>query len=385
MEKRAEEIMQAFALRTGVVGKGINPKRYLWTDAFAVCNFLGLYEESGDSYYKNLALKLVDQVHFVLGRYSKDDRRGGWISGLDEEEAKKHPTIGGLRIGKPLHEREPQEPYDEQLEWERDGQYFHYLVKWMHALSRVTQVTGEYEYNHWAIELAKTAHARFVYRPQGETQKRMYWKMSIDLSRPLVASMGQHDALDAFVTYTELAAIAAGKLQQSKDNELSAEISDALDMCRHMHWMTNDPLGIGGLLLDGSLLAQLIANNAASQEEILLELLFASKNGLDSFLNRNSLHYKAEFRLAFRELGLTIGLEAIDKMSHLLPKEPLLKNLQQYEPLADKVINFWLAKANQQNSTWEEHIDINSVMLATALAPRGYLELHLEADKRKES
>ena len=36
----------------------------------------------------------------------------------------------------------------------------------------------------------------------------MYWKMSIDLSRPLVASMGQHDPLDGFVTCAELDATA---------------------------------------------------------------------------------------------------------------------------------------------------------------------------------
>ncbi len=32
----------------------------------------------------------------------------------------------------------------------------------------------------------------------------MYWKMSIDLTRPLVSSMGQHDPLDGFITYNEI-------------------------------------------------------------------------------------------------------------------------------------------------------------------------------------
>jgi hypothetical protein len=44
--------------------------------------------------------------------------------------------VGGLRIGKPLKERGANEPIDESLEWDRDGQYFHYLTKWMHALCR---------------------------------------------------------------------------------------------------------------------------------------------------------------------------------------------------------------------------------------------------------
>jgi len=378
-----QEIMQAFAVRTGLIGDTVNPKRYLWTDAFAVCNFLRLYEDSGEIKYRDLALKLVNQVHHILGRHREDDARSGWISGLDKEESEKHPTIGGLRIGKPLNERNPGEPYDEQLEWEQDGQYFHYLTKWMHALSRVTQVTGDQQYNLWAIELAKIAHTKFSYRLQGHIEKRMYWKMSIDLSHPLVSSMGQHDALDAFITYQELSATAAGDPERSENTDLSAEIADALNMCHNIHWMTDDPLGIGGLLTDAYRMIQLIVHSSLAGNEMHLKLLHAAKEGLDAFLNTNILSYPAEYRLAFRELGLAIGLKAIKKMLHLFPDEPLVKNLERYQPLADEIIYFWLSKENQQNSTWQEHIDINSVMLATALAPEGYHELHKGEDHGK--
>ena len=78
-------IMTDFASLTGLAPEG-PPERYLWTDAFAVCNFLGLYEKTGDVKWKELALSLVGQVHSTLGRYRKDDTRVGWISGLDEEE-----------------------------------------------------------------------------------------------------------------------------------------------------------------------------------------------------------------------------------------------------------------------------------------------------------
>ena len=56
----------------------------------------------------------------------------------------------------------------------------------------------------WAVELAKTAHARFTYMPASGGRKRMYWKMSIDLTYPLVPSMGQHDPLDGLITYQQL-------------------------------------------------------------------------------------------------------------------------------------------------------------------------------------
>ncbi len=89
---QAEQIMQDFAIRTHLIGGG-EPVRYLWTDAFAVCNFLGLYEHQKDPRYLDLAKKLVDQVHATLGRYREDDPRTGWLSGLPDEAARRHPTL----------------------------------------------------------------------------------------------------------------------------------------------------------------------------------------------------------------------------------------------------------------------------------------------------
>jgi hypothetical protein len=80
----------------------------LWTDAFAVCNFLDLARLTGEGSYADLALRLVDRVHHVLGRHRADDARTGWISGLGEQEGASHPTRGGLRIGKVRPERRPE-------------------------------------------------------------------------------------------------------------------------------------------------------------------------------------------------------------------------------------------------------------------------------------
>jgi len=113
--------MMEFARETGLLPVSSAPRRYLWTDAFAVCNFLGLYQETGGEEFKDLALQLVDQVHDTLGRHREDDSRTGWISGLDEEQGRKHPTLGGLRIGKELNERGIRDPFDELLEWDQDG------------------------------------------------------------------------------------------------------------------------------------------------------------------------------------------------------------------------------------------------------------------------
>jgi len=104
------EIMIEFAKMTGLSPEGSLPKRYLWTDAFAVCNFLGLYRQTSEEQYKQFALLLIDQVHATLGRNRSDDPRTGWISGINEEEGRRHPTKGGLRIGKEMNDRSPDEP-----------------------------------------------------------------------------------------------------------------------------------------------------------------------------------------------------------------------------------------------------------------------------------
>ncbi len=379
----SQEIMNDFARLTGLFPASGVPQRYLWTDAFAVCNLLGLHQETGDGKFKDMALQLVGQVHSTLGRYRQDDKRAGWISGLDGEEATLHPTAGGLRIGKQFKERSSTEPLNERLEWDRDGQYFHYLTKWMHALNRVTRVTGEFTYNRWAIELARISHARFVYAPSAGKQKRMYWKMSTNLSYPLVQSMGLHDPLDGLITYTQLAATAAGDAERSAD--LKTEIADMAGMAKGRGWVTDDPLGIGSLLSNALSVAQLMTAGYFSQSGLLVILLEASLLGLKAF-DLDRINLPADHRLAFRELGLSIGLRAFQGLSDLIGRnkplfgeehglDGLITALRSYERLAETIETFWLQPEHQQGDLWMTHRHINMVMLATSISPAGYLTL----------
>jgi hypothetical protein len=380
------ETMMTFAELTGLSPATQAPRRYLWTDAFAVCNFLELHRQTGEEEYKHLALSLVEQVHQVLGRHRDDDRRSGWISGLSEEEGARHPTAGGLRIGKEMKERGPKEPYDERLEWDRDGQYYHYLTKWMHALYQVIRVTGDPAYNQWAIELAKTAHARFTYLPSRGGGKRMYWKMSIDLSRPLVPSMGQHDPLDGLITYRELQAAAEKDGKSTAGPDLESEIADMARLCEGRAWDTDDPLGIGGLLCDAYRSAQLSVHQGSEENDLLSALLDSSLRGLGHFARGSSLMSPADYRLAFRELGLSIGLRALQRLQGLIeaypelfdkthPAHPKIKGLMRYQPLCDGIEKFWMDPASRENETWSAHREINMVMLATSLASEGFLTI----------
>jgi len=333
----AAELMTRFADRTGVSGRSPQ-RRYLWTDAFAVCNFLGLGQ-------RERASELVRAVHHELGRHRSDDDRRGWISGLSEADGAAHPTLGGLRIGKPLPERRPNEPFDEDLEWERDGQYFHYLTKWMHALDQAGMT-------RWASELADVAHRRFVYDARG--RKRMYWKMSIDLARPQVVSMGHHDPLEGYVT--------ALQLDRGRD-ELAGAIADYRGMVDPHALVTDDALGIGGLLVDAYRLTQIERDRPL--RDAVLE---AARVGLEEYARRPGLRLSAAHRLAFRELGLAIGLAAVEAMG--------VARFARFAHLRDAIVQFWLDDDHRRSPTYLGHEDISDVMLATCLQPDGFLVLH---------
>lgn len=370
---RSRDIMEWFARSTGLEGEA-TPRRYLWTDAFAVCNYLGLHEATNAARYRDLAIRLVDQVHDVLGRHHPDDPRTGWISGLPEEEGARHPTAGGLRIGKPEPERGADEPPDPRREWDRDGQYYHYLTRWMHALNRTFGVTGRESFLRAAVELARVAHDAFVH---GEgSDRRMYWKLSVDLSRPLVSSMGGHDPLDGLLTLGALRAAAPVTA-----SELDEPIGELGEMCRGRRWATDDPLGIGGLLTDALRATRLEAAGAPVDDEAGLAagelgglLLDESLVSLRAFLGAHRLAPPAAHRLPFRELGLAIGLASVERLLRAGGGAARrAQSLETYLPLKDRIAAFWVDPEHQDARTWTEHLDINQVMLATTLAPNGYL------------
>jgi hypothetical protein len=361
----AGDLLSAFYSRTGTEGEGPSV-RYLWTDAFAVGAFLGLARETGDARQSTRALRLVDAVHHTLGRHRADDPRRGWLSGLDEEEGQAHPTRGGLRIGKPLAERPPGVPIDEALEWERDGQYFHYLTKWMQALDLAARHTRTARFNLWARELAHTACAAFALESPGRGGPVLAWKMSIDLRRPLVPSVGQHDALDGFVTCTQLRAGARALASSGEGPTLDREIAFLAALIHPDRLYTEDPLGIGGLLLDASRLDQLREGG----DPLAARLFSIAAHGAAAYFGGADLRQPASRRLAFRELGLALGLRAAERRHGGSP--PLLSP---FLHRAGEIEAFWLDPVNRQGSTWAAHRDINDVMLATSLAPEGWVTL----------
>jgi hypothetical protein len=161
-------------------------------------------------------------------------------------------------------------------------------------------------------------------------------------------------------------------------------------MCRGRDWVTDDPLGLGGLLTDAYKLAQLMVYHDLRQCELPLplldDLLAAALAGMVGFQRDPYVEETAPFRLAFRELGLAIGLRALQGLEDLLARHaPLFADatsvpahvnaLLPYLPVGAAIEEFWMVPHHRNNPTWIGHRDINMVMLATSLAPEGYLTL----------
>jgi hypothetical protein len=158
------------------------------------------------------------------------------------------------------------------------------------------------------------------------------------------------------------------------------------NICERKNWATDDSLGIGELLSTAYKLAQLIITEGFEQADLLDTLLDSSLLGLQSYERKNSLNLPANYRLAFRELGLSVGLHAIEKLLVLIKQtsrdfnrkhrlHSRTESLMQYVPLSDIIETYWLEPTNRQTNEWMAHRDINMVMLATSLAPDGYLSL----------
>jgi hypothetical protein len=108
--------------------------------------------------------------------------------------------------------------------------------------------------------------------------------------------------------------------------------------------------------------------------------------GLEAFGREDSLNSSADDRLAFRELGLSIGMGMVERLPGLVERNELafdkehglqaqINALKPYEALKEVIERFWLQPGSQESESWIAHRDINMVMLATSLSPDGFLSL----------
>ncbi len=91
-------------------------------------------------------------------------------------------------------------------------------------------------------------------------------------------------------------------------------------ICRGMSLVTDDPLGIGGLLSDALRVGQLMvkSNDSFNLEILLQDLLTSALLGLKSYAQNNPQDFPAVYRLAFREMGVSIGIRGMEYLKSLI-------------------------------------------------------------------
>lgn len=318
--------------------------RYLWTDAFGVLNFITLHCLTKSPTYLTCAARLIDTVHSVLGKTRSQDK---YLPGASPER----PLAGGLRIGK-----------DDESGPDGDGQYHHYLTVWMFALNRMSVVSGETKYNDLAIQLAKAIHPAFVIN-RDSPRPRMRWKMSVDLSRPLVTSEGNLDPIDGYVIFSLLQKTAGDPSVLKEEIQDYKKIVDT----KWKYMESDDPLDLGMTLWNVHWMAAEEAWAAAVMER-------ASENLRElAFVNRYFEH-PLEQRLAFREFGTCLGVKCAAALSATEEENEDLLGL------ADDILDQWEEVGIAEGAGGELDAvikkqglrPITRVMYATALIPGAF-------------
>jgi hypothetical protein len=163
-------------------------------------------------------------------------------------------------------------------------------------------------------------------------------------------------------------------------------VADFATLIEGRDWATADPLGLGGLLMDACRVDQLVKSGTFADHDLLDRLLAPALEGLSHYSRQSDLGRPASGRLAFRELGLAIGISAIERIEHEMRAAPgrsadgagvlaRIEALTPYVSLGAAIGSFWRDPEHRQTRVWAEHRDINEVMLATALVPDGLLVL----------
>ena len=234
-----------------------NGKRYLWTDSYGIILLVSLYKETNQIKYLNEAESVIQDVKKVLGRKK------------------------GLRIG--------EEP-------DRDGQYFHYLMKWVYALNEIGKYIPKYHLE--AITTIKDIHPHFFIPNKG-----ILWKMKEDLSASYPGyGFGGLDHFDAFVTYRQVDPL-----------ELGNEISQVYHLVKrdYKNFTCTQDLGLGETLWmtshypeeDWSIhMKNYCINN--------LNEMWVSKSQKEGYFMRD-LMWERNYILAFGNFGVSIGLQSV--------------------------------------------------------------------------
>ncbi|MFZ9690919.1 MAG: hypothetical protein ACO3EP_02680 [Phycisphaerales bacterium] len=132
-------------------------------------------------------------------------------------------------------------------------------------------------------------------------------------------------------------------------------------------------------------MVDLIAAGEVALDSLLPRVLADAKRSLEACSIERELALPHDQRLAFRELGLAIGLRGVASMRERLERAPAMFGgeedlgwfrshcvaIERFEGLADRIEASWASPAGQASRSWNDHLDthldIDAVMLAASL------------------
>ena len=189
--------------------------------------------------------------------------------------------------------------------------------------------------------------------------------MSVDLSYPQVPSMGAHDPLDGYLTALEC------KLMVTSEEDFTEYLGNLESLCKGRSWQTDDPLGLGGLLMNVIRSTEMDWYAELPKSVHPKTLYDDAVIGLKEFASHADLTSSSRYRLAFRECGLSLGLRVADSYrDKLADRLPETKELEKKLNLADDIEQFWIQNENRSFSSYRDHLNINHVSLASSLLAR---------------
>jgi len=167
----------------------------------------------------------------------------------------------------------------------------------------------------------------------------MYWKMSIDLSRPLVTSEGNLDPIDGYVTYRLLQAEAGSPVLQNEIEELRLMVR-----AKWQRYDSDDPLDLGEALW---------LTHWFPDEDWSAHIAKVSVGSLDDLWQSGFFNLPPSHRLAFREFGAALGLAVT----------PHTRANEMWNRRTSVLLRDWSNKLCDRDS------DISPVMYCAALIP----------------
>lgn len=344
-------------------------RRYLWTDAFAVLAYTSLAErlqekqehtpspqqDSSDK-YRQAAHKLVDVVHQCLGTPASITSSKN-MSKMRVDDSSPTGYVG-LRIGKT--ESRPVTDYGMRY----DGQYWHYIDKWLLALARLGRVAD-------GIGIAKSCFPYFYDDNSAGGGGGMRWKLSVDATPPpdLERAYPNDDTLTALIVFSILEQQQRRLLMNVKNNSgandsdkkklVSSSLENEITTLQsslqgYKPRVTDDPLGWGM----EAIFDQFIDGHPRRQALVSLQ--------------SSALHPSHLYSLPFRSYGALMGARTMIKKTDDGQADGINTNVDQLTQLSIQYQQTVIASSKQEE---EEHSSINRVMLAMCLlCPGGALQ-----------